>query len=92
MRTIVELTNGLTERGNLKQAVRNELKAQAVDNFLGDFEVTPKGDYVMHIANVDGKPVYIKVNLTISDSEKLFDEPKAKEKAVETVDVPNLFE
>ena len=92
MSKIVELTNGLTERGNLKQAVRNELKVQAVDNFLGDFEVTPKGDYVMHIANVDGKPVYIKVNLTISDSEKLFDEPKAKGKVEEVVEVPNLFE
>lgn len=96
MRTDVKvavLTDALTEAGNLKTAVRRELREAFIEGAMGGFEVTPKGDFVIKIAEADGKPVYAKLELSVTESDKLFDEPKSRKKAqTEAPVVPSLFD
>lgn len=99
MEKLVRIENALTEKGNLKNQVRADIKDQAVEAILDGFELTDKGQYVKAIATVDGngieKTAYVAINLSISVSETLFDAPKAKEASedaeVEATDIPVLF-
>lgn len=91
---LVQINGGLTERGNLKRDVASQIREQAIENFLNGFEKTPKGEYVLAVAEVDGKTVYIRANLSVSIDEKIFDEPtpKATAPAKESVKIDNIFE
>ena len=87
-KTVAVINAGLTEKGNLKAAVRDAIKEQGASKFLADFELTPKGEYVIHVADVEGKPVYLKVAMTVSIADNLFAEPKASKSKVE--DAPEI--
>lgn len=77
---MLKLENGLTEAGNLRPAYRDAIRDKFVEAFLGDYTVTPKGSFVMEVADVDGKAVYAKIDLSITDkADALFAEPKGKE-------------
>ena len=88
---LVVMTNGLTEKGNLKQAVARGFREQGIANVLGDFEQTPRGDYVLAIAEVDGKIVYLKANLSVSIADNLFDEPESSKAKVDAPEIPSIF-
>lgn len=91
-KTLTVINGGLTEKGNLKQAVARQIREQGHAQFLGDFERTPKGDYVLAVAEVDGKTVYLKANMSVSIADNLFDTPKSSKAEVEAVDVPSIFD
>ncbi len=91
-KTLAVINGGLTDKGNLKQAVAKEIRDQGVAKFLEGFERTPKGEYVLHVADVDGKPVYLKATLAVSASDTIFDAPKASTKAeVEAPEIGDIF-
>lgn len=92
---MVEITNALTDRGNLKTQVHKDLKAQVaseIETKLG-FESTPNGSFAKAVAIADGKEVYVRVDfvVTLTDpfetKEKVSKEPKEKE----VIDVPSIF-
>lgn len=86
------INGGLTEKGNLKANVRDAIKDQGVEKYLADFEKTAKGEYVLAVAEVDGKTLYLRVNITASIADNLFDEAKTSKKAeVEKVEIGNIF-
>lgn len=82
-----KVENGLTEKGNLKAKVREGMKDLVEAKYFEDFEVTPKGELVLPIAEVDGVTAYARVNLSISVADNLFDEPKGKAKAEDSAPV-----
>lgn len=84
------LKDALTAKGVLKTVVRNAIREQVADKFLGDFIHTPKGSYVIEIANADGTPVYAKIDLSISTADNLFDEPKPRAKAGKEDEAPEV--
>ena len=77
-KTLPTVANGLTDAGNLRPAARNKLREFAEAKHLDAFTKTPKGEYVMEIADVDGKVAYLKLSASITIADNLFDEPKAK--------------
>ena len=85
MKTVAQINNGLTELGNLKREVANAIREQGVAQFLGDFTKAPKGYYVLHVADVDGKPVYLKIDISVSAHEAILAEPKGKEVGESTI-------
>lgn len=92
-KAVVQINGGLAEKGNLKRAVQADIKDQGAAKFLGDFELTPKGEYVYHVADVDGKPVYLKVRLSVSIADNLFDAPKSSKAATEDApEIGSLFD
>lgn len=93
-KALVKIEGGLTERGNLKRDVASQIREQANANILKGFEKTPKGEFVMAVAEVDGKTVYIRANLSVSIDEKIFDEPapKAAAPAKESVKIDKIFD
>ena len=92
MENLKQITGGLTEKGNLKANVRDAVKDQGIARYLADFEKTPKGEYVLAVAEVDGKTLYLRVNMTASIAENLFDAPKTSKREVEAeVEVGSIF-
>lgn len=89
---LAQINGGLTERGNLKQAVAKQIREQGTNKFLGEFERTPKGEYVLAVADVDGKTAYLKATLAVSIADNIFDEPKTSKSKAE-VEAPevNIF-
>lgn len=88
---LATITGGLTEKGNLKQAVARDFREQGVKNVLGNFEKTPKGEYVLAIADVDGKTVYLKASISVSIADNLFDAPKSSKAEVDAPEIPSIF-
>lgn len=81
MEKLPKVVNGLSDAGNLRPESRNKLREVAEIKHLSDFIKTPKGEYVMALADVDGKVAYLRLNASITIADNLFDEPKAKAKA-----------
>ena len=93
-KTLFVINGGLTDRGNLKAQVREDVKEKGVAKYLADFEKTAKGEYVLAVADVDGKTLYLRVNMTATIADNLFDAPKTSKKvktAVETVEIGDIF-
>lgn len=86
MREIKNIVGALTEKSNLKRAVATQMKEQGIANLLGDFTKTPKGEYVYHLADADGKPVYLRLSVSVSVDENIFADPVEKAKAVDAGD------
>lgn len=87
---MVEITNALTGKNNLKSQVHKDIKSQ-VGAMIGDttgFELTPNGSYAKQVATADGKPVYVRLDfvVTLTDpfevKEAAVKEPKEKEVVV----------
>ena len=92
MENLYKINGGLTEKGNLQRAVQDQIREAGAVKFLDGFERTPKGEYVLAVADVDGTVAYLKVNMAVSIATNLFDEPKSTAKAkADPVDIGNIF-
>lgn len=89
------LSNVLTEKGNLKAQVARDLRAQCGAHLesLG-FVRMPNGKYAMVVADADGKTVTMNLELSVgldTDFSAKEKSSKAKVVKVEQVEVPSLF-
>lgn len=92
---ILNASNVLTEKGNLKSAVAAGFKSQAIGKLreMG-FEVMPNGRLAYHAADVDnGSTITINLDVTVGlDTNFEKKAPKTKvTKEVEPVAVPVIF-
>lgn len=88
------IEGGLAPKGGIKPAVRAEIKAQAVARFEADgYELTEKGKLVKAVANIDGSTAYVSIDLSVTNSDTLFDAPAAKapKEVAEPVEIPELI-
>lgn len=92
---MVEITNALTGKNNLKSQVHKDIKGQ-VGAMIADttgFELTPNGSYAKQVATADGKAVWVRLDyvVTLTDPFEV-KEPVAKEpKEKEVVIVGEIF-
>lgn len=92
------ITGGLAPKGGLKAQVARGIREQAGEWLeTQGYELTPKGRFVMPIANVDGTTAYIVLDLAVSNSPTLFDEPKPKaakdsSATADVVEIPELLQ
>lgn len=90
-----DLTNVLTEKGNLKTEVSKAIKAQAIDALkeIG-FDVMENGRLAKTVANAEGHAITVNLDVAVgldTDFAKKVKAPKAKADA-EPVEIPSLFD
>lgn len=73
-------------------AVREQLHKQVADKYLGDFTRMPNGEYVLHLLDVEGKPVNAVIQLAITGRNEFVKATKKNKPVTEVIEVPNLFE
>lgn len=85
----------LTEKGNLRKPVMDDLRAQTAEQLVAlGFEATPNGDYAKVLGSAeDGSQFYLTVGVTIGKVDPFVKhEKKVKEKAVAEVPaMPSIF-
>lgn len=85
----------LTEKGNLRKATVDGIKAQAIEKMAGlGLEATENGEYAVVLGHAeDGTPFFLTVSLTVGKVDPFVKrEVKAKEKAVAVVpELPEIF-
>lgn len=84
----------LTEKGNLKSAVIQGAKEQALSRIDLPLEATPNGTYAMVLGtDEDGNEFYLTVSLTIGSADPFVKvEKKVRKAAAVEVVVPTIFD
>ena len=89
-----QIHGGLTENGNLKTQVHQNLKAQYANKLVDAMSLTatPNGDFAIAIAEADDKVIYARVEFVITTADPFIEKPKAvrKVKPTEVVEVPTI--
>ena len=92
---MTNLTNALTEKGNLKTGVQKAIKAQASAYLekLG-FAKQPNGKYAKIVATADGKTITVNLDMSVGLDTNFDAKPKVsqgKATQAEPVQVEELF-
>lgn len=91
---MTNLTNALTEKGNLKAGYQKAIKAQASDYLesLG-FTKQPNGKYAKQVAEADGHVVTINLEMAVGLDTNFAAKEKTSTKSVQTepVAIADLF-
>lgn len=92
---MVEIKNAITEKGNLKSQVHQNIKAQ-VGELIGDtlgFDITPSKNYAKQVAVADGKPVYVRVDFVVTLADPFVEKTPTKKESNKpaVIEVPELF-
>lgn len=91
MKELKTMAGLLTDKGNIKNAVRADLHAQVASEYLGAFTKQPNGEYTMDLVESDGTVIKAVIALSISTRDN-FDKKARKEVEAKVEQVINLFD